>query len=271
MPSLQIDKPYMVYNTCKEYHTMNDVYLITNRINGKRYVGVTCRGYIVRFQEHLHEAISGSTSILHSAIRKYGSENFDVILLETNIPDDLIEAKEQYYIKLYNTFYTSGIGYNMTIGGGGMCGYKHTEESKSKISKSLQGHVFPESRNQKVKEAMIGREYKQEWRDALSASRKGRFKGEDNAFFGKHHSYESKLKVSIANTKYRVKQIDACTNEVLRIFANPREASEWVVDNGYSKAHPDTCKERIRQVCNSSNTSCTAYTFKWRFEERSID
>lgn len=250
---------------------MNEVYLITNRINGKQYVGVTCRGYQVRFAEHIHDAMSGSTCILHNAIRKYGPSNFDIMLLESDISDSDIDSKEQYYIKLYNTFYASGIGYNMTEGGGGMVGYKHTAASKKAISESLTGHVFPESRNKKIQHAMTGREYKPEWREALSRSRLGRFTGTENPFYGKHHSEESKSKVSAANTKYRVLQLDPITDAVIQVFNNPGHAGQWVVENGYSSAHPDTCKERIRQVCKGKNISCTAYKFKWRFEERSID
>lgn len=250
---------------------MNEVYLITNRINGKRYVGITCRGYQERFKEHVSQAANGSRLIFHEAIRKYGSDNFDVICLESNILDCDIEAKEKYYISLYNTFYENGIGYNMTEGGGGMCGYKHTEEAKKKISTGLIGHKFPESRNKKIQEAMTGREYLPEWRASLSQSRKGRFLKEDNPFYGKHHSDATKQQVSAANTKFAVLRIDPRTHEVLERFQNPRAAGEWVVCNGLSSAHPDTCKERIREVCRHGGESCTAYSFGWKFEERSID
>lgn len=250
---------------------MNEVYLITNRVNGKRYVGITSRGYQERFKEHVSDALNGSKTILHNAIRKYGEENFDAMLLEDNIPDDQAGLKEQYYIKLYNTFYTSHIGYNMTEGGGGMSGYKHTEATKAAISHSLQGHVFPESRNRKIKQAMTGRDYKPEWKQALSASRLGRFKGQENPFFGKHHSDETKAKLSEANSKRRVEQLDKSNGEVLNIFNNLDIAGRYVVEHNLSKAKYTTCSVRIAEVCRSSNRECTAYGFKWRFEERSID
>lgn len=85
---------------------MNEVYLITNKVNGKRYVGITCRGFFARFQEHINAAACGSKAILHDAIRKYGPDNFDVILLEENIPDEMAGEREQYYIKLYRAFYS---------------------------------------------------------------------------------------------------------------------------------------------------------------------
>ena len=250
---------------------MNEVYLITNRVNGKRYVGITSRGYQERFKEHIHDALNGSKTILHNAIRKYGQDNFDIILLEDNIPDDQISSREQHYIKLYNTFYSSRIGYNMTEGGGGMSGYKHTEEGRAAISHSLQGHVFPESRNKKIQQAMIGREFKPEWKQALSAARLGRFKGEENPFHGKHHSDETKAKLSEANSKRKVEQLDRATNKVLNVFNNLDIAGRYVVEHNLSKAKYTTCSVRIGEVCRSSNKECTAYGFKWRFEERSID
>lgn len=158
---------------------MYEVYLITNCINGKKYVGRTKRGYQFRFKEHIIQAKDSLdvTSALYNAIRKYGSENFKIELIESNISECDIDDKEIYYIDYYNTFYTSGVGYNMTKGGGGVKGYTHTQATKCKISNSLMGHVFPQSRNEKVRQSMIGREYKQEWKDNLSQARKGRFKG----------------------------------------------------------------------------------------------
>lgn len=250
---------------------MNEVYLITNRVNGKRYVGITCRGYLERFKEHVHESMNGSKSILHNAIRKYGPDNFDVILLEGGISDKDSCSREMYYISLYNTMYTSGIGYNMTQGGGGVVGYRHTEDTRRKISNSLSGHVFPESRNKKIQEAMTGREYKPEWREALSKSRLGRFCKEENSFYGKHHTSESKEKVSRANTKHSVLQLDINSYEVIREFSNSRSAGEWIVENGYSAALPSTCEGRISEVCRKADPKCSAYGFRWRFEERSID
>lgn len=250
---------------------MNEVYLITNRVNGKRYVGITCRGYLERFNEHLHEALNGSSAILHSAIRKYGPENFDVMLLESNISAAEIGEKEKYYISLYNTFYTNRLGYNMTEGGGGMCGFKHTESARKKISAALKGHVFPETRNQKIKCAMTGRIYKLEWRKALSESRKGRFVKEANPFYGKHHAAETKEAVSLANSKHVVLQIDPVTSEIVNRFRNCSVAGEYVVANKLADSKPSTCGGRIGEVCRKGNSNSTAYGFHWMFEERSID
>lgn len=250
---------------------MNEVYLVTNLINNKRYVGITCRGYLVRWKEHVLNASEGSKVILHNAIRKYGADNFRVELLESDVPDDLIESRERHFIELYQSHYSTGQGYNMTEGGGEVCGYHHTETSKSKISESLKGHRFPESRNIKIQQAMTGREYKPEWREALSAVRKGRFTKDDNPFYGKHHTDLTKSKISKANSKHRVQAICPSTGEVVRVFANTCEAGRWIVSSGASLSKPLTCSGRIGEVCRGCNPKCTAYGYHWRFEERSID
>lgn len=246
---------------------MNEVYLITNRVNGKRYVGITSRNYEVRFREHVNEALNGSKSILHNAIRKYGPDNFDVILLESGISDENACDKEMYYIKLYNTFYTSKIGYNMTLGGMGVVGHRHDEVTRKKISEGLKGHKFPSSRNEKIRNAMMNREYKDEWKQALSKCRLGRFKGPDNPFYGKTHSVKQKQAVSKANTKHSVIQLDPKSKEIIRKFDNCGCAGKWIVENGYSTARWTTCEGRIGEVCRRGSKECIAYGFSWIFEE----
>ena len=250
---------------------MYTVYLITNQINSKKYVGVTKRNYLERYKEHLHSANSGSTSLIHCAMRKYGTVNFQVSILESDVPDEVAGQREQHYIAELDTFYKNGHGYNMTLGGNGTVGYVFTDDDKRKISDGLRGHVFPESRNRKIQLAMTGRQYKQEWRDALSASRIGRFTGEQNPFYGKHHSEQTKTIVSDKNTKHHVVQIDPDTLEIIQVFKNAAAAGRWVVETGLTSAKPSTCEGRISEVCRANNLNCTAYTYKWQFEERLID
>lgn len=59
------------------------VYLATNRVNGKRYVGATSRRFARRRSEHEREAARGGTNCrkFHAAIRKYGPDAFDWLLL----------------------------------------------------------------------------------------------------------------------------------------------------------------------------------------------
>ena len=137
---------------------------------------------------------------MYKELRLYGEENFSVNVLENNLPEELKEIKERYYIQKYKTYYLNNYGYNMTIGGNGTIGYVFTEEDKNKISAAGKGRKFSKERNEKIRNVMIGREYKDEWKQNLSKARKGKFTGEKNPFYGKHHTEESKRKISEANT-----------------------------------------------------------------------
>lgn len=94
---------------------MIDIYLITNRVNNKQYVGKTQKGYLNRFKEHINAYSHGERQYLHCAMNKYGAENFKVELL-AQVEDDSWEFWEKYYIQQLHTHYTEG-GYNVTRGG----------------------------------------------------------------------------------------------------------------------------------------------------------
>lgn len=94
---------------------MVDIYLITNKINGKMYVGKTQRGYLLRFKEHCTAKKHGFNTYIGNAIAKYGEENFTVELLK-QVADDTWEHWEKYYIQKYKTLFNQH-GYNLTPGG----------------------------------------------------------------------------------------------------------------------------------------------------------
>ena len=85
--------------------------MITNKENGKQYVGQTSRDIDVRFEEHMWG--HGGASYLHNAIQKYGRQNFTIKELE-QVPISELDEKEKYWIKKLDTQNT---GYNLTIGG----------------------------------------------------------------------------------------------------------------------------------------------------------
>jgi hypothetical protein len=62
---------------------MHTVYLALNLLNGKRYVGVTGAGILVRKGRHIRLAKTGRTQCprLYDAIRKYGDEAFNWVAL----------------------------------------------------------------------------------------------------------------------------------------------------------------------------------------------
>lgn len=96
---------------------MRTIYKIINTVNDKVYIGKTSRSLQIRWSEHKNNYLNKSKdNKLYRAMRKYGVENFNIISLEDNIPNELLSLKEQEYIQQYNSYYH---GYNSTFGGDG--------------------------------------------------------------------------------------------------------------------------------------------------------
>ena len=94
-----------------------ELYQVTNKINGRMYIGQTCQGYKRRWYIHCWKAARGGEQRFHQSIRKYGKENFEVKLLVVGPTLEWINDLEQKAIKLYDTFNN---GYNDTKGGDGL-------------------------------------------------------------------------------------------------------------------------------------------------------
>ena len=99
------------------------IYCFHNKVNDKKYIGQTMSLMCVRYGQHMYETRKEHPKFpIHKAIKKYGIENFDLQVIENisaNSRDELkqlLNDKEQYYIKLYNTT-VEGYGYNLTYGG----------------------------------------------------------------------------------------------------------------------------------------------------------
>jgi group I intron endonuclease len=81
------------------------IYIITNIINDKVYIGKTYNNLETRFREHLRDSRkSNKNSKLYKAIRKYGFENFEISVLEHNINEGDLENLEIFYISKYNSY-----------------------------------------------------------------------------------------------------------------------------------------------------------------------
>lgn len=248
---------------------MYEVYLITNKVNNKKYVGITCQGAEKRYRDHISLADGvESQAPLHIAMRDIGSDKFNMTVLESNVSQEAARERELYYIELYNSAQPDG--YNTYRAG--MGGKRHSDEGRQHISDGLKGHKFSSSRNEKVRQAMIERDYKQSWSDNLSKAMIGKGAGEKNPFYGKHHSPEVLAKIQatkLAHPDHTVEYV-SLDGEVLQEFPNFAIAGRWVVEQGLSATSTVSCAERISRNVRANSTR-VIYGGIWRFKERSID
>jgi hypothetical protein len=91
------------------------LYLITNQVNGKVYVGITINPLWQRFNGHKAAAKKGLKTKLYNAIRHYGEENFTVQLLRSDA-HSFSELQEQEIAEIAARG-TIERGYNVSPGG----------------------------------------------------------------------------------------------------------------------------------------------------------
>lgn len=75
---------------------MSFIYVITNQVNGKQYVGQTSNTIERRFKQHISVAKTNKknrNSPIYHAMRKYGIENFVISELEECNQEELDERE----------------------------------------------------------------------------------------------------------------------------------------------------------------------------------
>jgi group I intron endonuclease len=110
------------------------VYLITNTVNGKVYVGKAANPK-TRWYSHTHNARRGGTATLQKAIRKYGAGAFTMEILATCASDSEALARERVEIATRKTRLYH-IGYNSTDGGEGPSGAVVSDETRRRMSEA---------------------------------------------------------------------------------------------------------------------------------------
>jgi len=162
------------------------VYVITHVASGRQYVGITRFAVKERWKAHCYGAfVRQCIYPLHSAMREFGEDAFSVECIYDNLTWNQACDYECKLIELLKTHCNFG-GFNQTFGGEGIVGWHHTEHAKSAISK-----------------AHLGSKRSEKTCANISASLKGKFAGEKHPLFGKHHSEESRKKMSDSHSKLR--------------------------------------------------------------------
>ncbi|MFZ9354405.1 MAG: NUMOD3 domain-containing DNA-binding protein [Candidatus Nanopelagicales bacterium] len=179
---------------------------------------------------------------------------FQIIFLKQNLTEQEAFKHEKYMIAVFGRKdLGTGILRNLTDGGEGICGFRHNEEIKKKMSKNRRGKNNPfygKTHSQETKEGIsrrnrgmvssfLGKKHLEETKKKLSELNKGKFSGDKNPMFGKSHSLEAKNKISEANLgKKRTEEQRKRMSENIRGKNNPF----------YGKTHSQETKERLREL-----------------------
>lgn len=246
---------------------MGFIYKVSNNFDDKIYIGLTTKNKgIERWYQHRYLARHLSEtdkSYLHKAMAKYGVDNFQFEIIE-NVSNEKLPEREQYWISYYNSLAPNG--YNLTKGGEGTPGFsrQQTEEEKHQRSLALKNYYLnhPEAK-EKNKQQMIQNNnnpiYRQHTLDKFQEfcrNNPNYFAGENNPFYGKHHTEESRQKIKAAAEKKKksIQQIDKDTNEIIATYSGIKEAENTLqVSHGW--------------ISKAARQNKIAYGYRWKIIE----
>lgn len=200
------------------------IYKYTNKINGKVYIGQTWSSPKVRAGSN-GRGYDRKQSHFYAAIQKYGWNNFVPEIVCYAIDQQDANYWESHFIRRYASIDRKN-GYNIRDGGSNG---PLSEESKKKISIANTGKFVGEKNpsfgvrlfgdqnpffgkhHSNITKNKLSADHKgkpsptkgvllsEEHKNKISDTRKGNYSGVDNPFFGKHHSDDTKKKISAAN------------------------------------------------------------------------
>lgn len=162
------------------------VYRITNKINGKVYIGKTVKPLTRRWQHHKRDARGESQVYFHRAIRKHGPESFIVEPVYVAKTEKELAAMETFFIVLHQSYKPEN-GYNGTLGGDGIG--LLTDETRQRMRDAK----TPEIRR-RMSERMMGVPLSIEHCRRIGDSKRG----EKNPHWGKPRSEETRRRIGKA-------------------------------------------------------------------------
>ena len=211
----------MTNNNLKKF---NYVYVTTNTINNKQYVGSHCT-------DNIDDNYIGSGRIFLKAVKKYGKENFKREILKEFVSSDEARNSEEFYIDKYDTIVPNG--YNISPKGGiGFKGATLSENQRKKMSVWQQGKTYEE---------LYGKEKANEMKRKQSLRKKGK----STPRKGKGHKIE-------LIEKYGEEEGIKRYNVFISKQSNAKKKRNYICEHckkhvnksWYTRAHGDKCKMR---------------------------
>jgi group I intron endonuclease len=139
------------------------IYKTKNLINKKLYIGQDAFD---------NPSYLGSGKYLKNAVKKYGRENFQKETVAWCYTKEHLNFLEKFYIEFFNTKFPGG--YNLTDGGEGILGMKHSEKTKKKMSESARGKVISSECREKLRTINMGKRHSTETKTKIGKASMGR-------------------------------------------------------------------------------------------------
>ena len=238
------------------------VYIHKNKINNKVYVGITSQKPVYRWKNG--KGYPQSTQLkMYNAIKKYGWDNFEHIIVAEALTYEEATRLEQDLILKYDSFLN---GYNMSLGGDGNKGHVISDELRQQMKLTHQvphpgakGKTFSEEHKKHLSEARRGKKMKphtaetkkkisnalsgkivsEETRKKMSEAAKGRKVWNKGLVGIKGHKQTEETRQKIAEKNgYNVAAYDPITNILQYTFTSITEAAKYLrEETQYKKAN----------------------------------
>lgn len=238
-------------------HMKYTVYLRTNLINGKQYVGQT-KNFKEREKVWKCFKAKYAGKLINSARNKYGTDSFETTILKECETQEELNKWEAYYINELNTKVPNG--YNLTDGGEGSKGYKMPDEQKEKLKGK---HISPPTEFKKGNKPWnTGKHLSEETKNKISESKKGLMAGENNPMYGRSRKEEKYAKL-------RAKKVYQYTldGKLVKIWDSASDAAREL---GYNRGSIKDCCHGSRLQKYKGKTrliNCTQHKgYKWSYK-----
>lgn len=215
------------------------IYIITNKVNSKVYIGQTIQNIKNRFEQHKINSTKNNCNKFYNAIRNIGIDKFNIDILEDNIKLKDLNDKERYYINKYNSIEN---GYNTLMPDNRKITVADIDKYADKIIEDFYNSVAIVDIAIKYNVATI-------------------------TIYRFIERYE--LKREKCNTKYKGKKGVYCFNEdgtFFKYFESLSSALEYTISIGYS-GNRGQFYQNIKHACN---IGCIAYNKRWSYSNKLV-
>lgn len=229
------------------------IYMATNLVNGKKYIGQTTYSLEYRKAQHLLESQREGGFAFHKAIRKYGADSFIWEVLEDNISDRAtLNRRESYWISVHNSY---DFGYNMTRGGENNPMF--AEKSRVNHLTKVRSEQWRKKHSQIMKEVVARNGFSEEHRQKISVALKG-----NQHFAG--HKLSPAHQEALKRSHYKP-VIATLEDGSTHAFGSVREAAEWWRHNGAPNWKDYYCSA-ADNIKRSSSTGNRVYGVRWSYQ-----